>query len=149
MNDDQRSTVRAELVVLATMPSVEVTSTCSPKCHKSALDELLRDLQDDCGDSNTEDEFNRYFTERVAPRNSNPLDWWKQNEFRFPHLAKIAKSILVIPVTSTSSERLFSTVELTVTKLRSCLKPQNIDTLVFLNQNFDLLNYFCTLLQFK
>ena len=121
------------------MPGVQVTSTCSPKCHKSVLDELFGALENDCGDSNTEDEFNQYFTERVAPRNSSPLDWWKQNEFRFPHLAKIAKLILIIPATSTSSERLFSTVELTVTKLCSCLKPENIDTLPFLNRNFGLL----------
>ena len=61
------------------------------------------------------------------------------NEFRFTMLANVAKSILYIPATSTSSEQLFSTAGLTVAKLRNCLKPQNVDVLVFLNKNFDYL----------
>ena len=47
-------------------------------------------------------------------------------------LAKVARLILCIPAT-------FSTAGLTVTKLRSCLKPENVDALVFLNKNFEYL----------
>ena len=52
---------------------------------------------------------------------------------------KLHRSILCVPATSTASERLFSTAGLTVTKLRSCLKPENVDALLFLNKNFEYL----------
>ena len=139
LNNDQKSLVQAELLRLAAGMS-DIGTSPSPKRHKSALDELLGDIDDESENSNASDELSRYFTEKVAPRNSNPLDWWKQNEFRFKRLAKLAKEILGIPATSTASERLFSTAGLTVTKLRNSLKPDNVDALVFLNKNFDFLD---------
>jgi len=115
---------------------VKVTVLCppSPKCQKTALDILLGE-QDERENTSIEDEL-RYFTQKVAHRNPNQLEWWKQNNFRFPVLAKVARLILCIPATSTSSERLLSTAGLTVTKLRSC---ENVDALVFLNKNFEYL----------
>jgi len=62
----------------------------------------------------------------------------EMNEFTFKTLAKVARSILCVPATSTASERLFSIAGLTVTNLRSCLKPENVDAFVFLNKNFKL-----------
>ena len=129
---------------MATRVGVKITSSPPKRHKKSALDELLGDRGgEDEGESGIEDECKKYmyFTERLLPRNSDPLEWWKLNKFRFPHLAAVAKSVhvLAIPATSTSSERLFSTAGLTVTKLRNCLKPDNVNALVFLNKNFDLL----------
>ena len=49
--------------------------------------------------------------------------------------AQVARGILGIPATSTPAERIFSTAGLMVTKLRSCLKPSNVDAVVFLNKN--------------
>ena len=40
-------------------------------------------------------------------RDTKPLTWWKNNEKRFPKQAKVAKSLLNIPATSTPSERIF------------------------------------------
>ena len=140
MNDNQRASVEAEVVGMATRVGVKITSSPPKRHKKSALDELLGDTEgEDEGESGIEDECKRYFTERLLPRNSDPLEWWKLNEFRFPNLAVVAKSVLAIPATSTSSVRLFSTAGLTVTKLRNCLKPDNVNALVFLNKNFDLL----------
>ena len=47
----------------------------------------------------------------------------------FKTLAKVTRSVLCVPATSTASERLFSTAGLTVTNLRS-LKPDNVDAFV-------------------
>ena len=141
LTEDQKLAVRAELLSLMTAADGESNSTVSPpspKRQKTAFDILLGE-QDEGENTSIEDELHRYFTEKVAPRNSNPLEWWKQNSFRFPVLTKVARLILCIPATSTSSERLFSTAGLTVTKLRSCLKPENVDALVFLNKNFEYL----------
>lgn len=80
------------------------------------------------------------FAEKAVPRDTHPLDWWKQNESQYPLLARVAASLLCIPATSTPSERLFSTAGLTITKLGSCLKPENVDALIFLNKNMQLFN---------
>lgn len=85
------------------------------------------------------EEVEQYFSERPISRRDHPLTWWKANEQRFHRLAKVAQEILAIPATSTPSERIFSVAGLTVTKLRSCLKPSNVDALVFLNKNLKLL----------
>lgn len=65
----------------------------------------------------------------------NPLAWWACNEERFPRLAKLSKSYLAIPATSTPSERVFSLAGNTVTRQRSSLHPSHVDALVFLNAN--------------
>ena len=132
-NDNQRASVEAEVVGMATRVGVKITSSPPKRHKKSALHELLGDTEDE-GESGIEDECKKYFTERLLPRNSDSSEWWKPNEFRFPHLAPVAKSVLAIPATSTSSERLFSTAGLTVTKLRNCLKPDNVNALIFFEQ---------------
>ena len=138
----QRADVEDRVISMATtVRSGVVSSPPSPKRTKSALDQLLGDADDDetVEESGIEDECKRYFSERLLPRNSDPIEWWKVNKFKFPHVAAVAKSVLAVPATSTSSERLFSTAGLTVTKLRNCLKPDNVNALVFLNKNFNFL----------
>ena len=54
---------------------------------------------------------------------------------KFPNLAQLAKAVIGIPATSTPSERLFSTAGNIVTKKRSCLNPENVDVILFLNKN--------------
>ena len=112
----------------------------APKRQKSAFDVLIGEEEETNGDStNNEEQISQYFAEKPASRDSYPLNWWKQNEFRYQCLAKLARSILCVPATSTASERLFSIAGLTVTKLRSCLKPENVDALLFLNKNSEYL----------
>jgi len=63
-----------------------------------------------------EDEVDLYVSETCVP---NPLSWWKTNTLRYPRLSKLVKPLFAIPATSTNSERLFSVVGLTFTRLRS------------------------------
>ena len=84
------------------------------------------------------DELELYMSERPVARKESPLSWWKENEPRFPNLAKVAHGILGNPATPTPSERIFSNAGLTVTKSRSCLKPSNVDASIFLNKNLEL-----------
>ncbi|XP_063762122.1 E3 SUMO-protein ligase ZBED1-like [Eleginops maclovinus] len=76
-----------------------------------------------------------YFGESCIPRDTSPLQWWKENAGRFPNLAVLAKSYLSVPATSTPSERLFSDAGNIVTKKRASLTPDHVDMLTFLHSN--------------
>ena len=93
--------------------------------------------QDEGRDStvNCQDELDLYFVEKPVARDVQPLKWWKENNACFPRLADVARVLLGIPATSAPAERIFSTAGLTVTKLRSCLKPESVEALIFLYDN--------------
>jgi len=110
-----------------------------PSVKKKALDILFGPEENDTSVS-LEDEVDLYFSETCVPRNSNPLAWWKTNTLRYPRLSKLVKPLFAIPATSTSSERLFSVAGLTVTRLRSSLSRDNVNALIFLHNNYSLLD---------
>ena len=85
--------------------------------------------------SNAIVEVRRYFEEPNIDRSKNPLEWWKENETRFPNLSKIAKKYLCVPGSSVPSERLFSKAGQLVSERRNRLKSENIDKMLFLNHN--------------
>ncbi|XP_036957922.1 E3 SUMO-protein ligase ZBED1-like [Acanthopagrus latus] len=68
----------------------------------------------------------------------NPLTWWQVHAEEFPLLAGLAKRYLCIPGTSVPSERVFSTAGDIVSAQRSCLTPQHVDQLLFLQKNFKI-----------
>lgn len=68
----------------------------------------------------------------------DPLSWWKAMSTRWPMLSKLAKYYMAIQASSVPSERVFSTAGAIVTSKRSCLDPENVNTLIFLKQNAQL-----------
>ncbi|XP_073488938.1 E3 SUMO-protein ligase ZBED1-like [Aquarana catesbeiana] len=80
-------------------------------------------------------EVQAYFAEKPLPKEGNPLNWWKGNQDKYPTLAKLAKSFLCIPGTSTPSERLFSAAGNIVCKKRASLSPEHVNMLTFLHSN--------------
>ncbi|KAI7964469.1 hypothetical protein MJO29_002567 [Puccinia striiformis f. sp. tritici] len=60
----------------------------------------------------------------------NVLDWWKVNEGRFPHLSQLAKTILMVPMTSVASESAFSTGGRILDDFRSQLNPETVEALI-------------------
>ena len=73
----------------------------------------------------------RYFADPPVLRSDDPLQWWCKNESRFLHVAKLARTYLTVPATSTPSERVFSAAENIVTKKRAALSPENVNALIF------------------
>lgn len=80
-------------------------------------------------------ELQSYLQSGNLDSEEDPLDWWREHQRLFPRLSKLAKKYLCIPATSSPSERVFSTGGNVVTCLRSSLKPENVDRLVFLSKN--------------
>ncbi|KAL5726719.1 hypothetical protein ACHQM5_009733 [Ranunculus cassubicifolius] len=61
------------------------------------------------------------------------LDYWKSNQFRYPELARMARDILSIPVSTVASEAAFSVGGRVVDQFRSALLPENVEALVCTN----------------
>nr|XP_014349286.1 PREDICTED: zinc finger BED domain-containing protein 1-like [Latimeria chalumnae] len=80
-------------------------------------------------------ELENYILEPCIPPDQDPLEWWRVNENRYRKLARLAKAYLCIPATSVPAERVFSAAGLIVNRLRSCLSPEHVDMLIFLNKN--------------
>ena len=108
-----------------------------PPAEPMSVDPLFGP-EDKC-DTSIPTEVKRYFADPAVSRNEDPLLWWRKNESRFPHIARLARLFLAVPATSTPSERVFSAAGNIVTKKRSALSPENVDALIFLNKNWSLL----------
>ena len=101
---------------------------------KSALEILLGDISSKSSVHTPEGELES-FVKEAQGSDTNPLVWWKANQGRYPHLVKLAKQLLCIPATSVPSERVFSVSGTITSAKRNCIKPENVDMLVFLNKN--------------
>ena len=73
---------------------------------------------------------------------SNPLDWWRDNQYQFNLLALLARRILCIPSTSAPSERVFSTAGHNITKLRASLVSSNAADLIFLHDSWPVVEVY-------
>ena len=63
------------------------------------------------------------------------LDWWREEEKKFPALSCLARKYLCICGTSVPSERLFSDGGNIVNTLRNWLTPEHVNMLMFLSKN--------------
>ncbi|KAA1063715.1 hypothetical protein PGTUg99_050177 [Puccinia graminis f. sp. tritici] len=78
-------------------------------------------------------ELDLYLQEPTVDIDSPSFDlliWWKVNSLQFPTLARMAKIILMIPMTSIASESAFSTGGRVLSDSRSRLKPETLEALV-------------------
>ncbi|GFN98185.1 Zinc finger bed domaincontaining protein 1like [haplochromis burtoni] [Plakobranchus ocellatus] len=80
-------------------------------------------------------EMRRYNEESPLKRDADPLAWWREIEALLPKLQVLAKNYLCIPATSVPSERLFSKAGELICDRRSCIKPDNVNMILFLNKN--------------
>jgi hypothetical protein len=69
--------------------------------------------------------------------NANPLEFWKVHP-EYPDLSLLSQTYFCVQATSVASERVFSTSGDIVSATRSCLKPDLVDSLVFLKKNMTM-----------
>ena len=147
LSDDGKESVkqkivkRMENIMMTEEPdddddAMDDSEPASKRQKTAALDKLLGPETKSNVLTNRE-ELDAFMSEAPATRNSSPCNWWSTNVSRFPVLSKVAKTILNISSTSTPSERVFSVAGQTVTQRSSCLKPSNVDALIFLNKNYN------------
>ena len=74
--------------------------------------------------------------EKQIPLKSDPLsDYWAIKKYRFDIISPLVRKYLSAPPASTSVERLFSVAGNTVNTKRLSLKPENLESNIFLNYN--------------
>ncbi|KAJ6105315.1 hypothetical protein N7523_010125 [Penicillium sp. IBT 18751x] len=81
----------------------------------------------------TNDEMTQYLDGNVT--RAEPLSFWKENQFRFPAIALLARDYLAIPATGAGVERLFNTARDICHYRRGSLKSRTIE---------ELMLYLCT-----
>ncbi|KAJ8263828.1 hypothetical protein GJAV_G00141760 [Gymnothorax javanicus] len=89
-----------------------------------------------------EKELSSYLQSASVESDTDPLKWWKDHDVVFPALSHLAKKYLLVPATSSPSERVFSCSGNIVTCHRASLKPDAVDRLVFLTQRRTRLSVF-------
>lgn len=77
-------------------------------------------------------ELDKYLKEDREPLDPSfdILKWWKINQVRYPAVAKMARDILAIPVSTVASESAFSTGGRVLDSYRTSLTPRMVEALV-------------------
>jgi len=63
------------------------------------------------------------------------VQWWEANAHRYRNTARLAKQYLSVSASSAVSEQRFSAARRLISKLRSRLDPDRVDTIIFLYKN--------------
>jgi hypothetical protein len=78
-------------------------------------------------------EVQRYLEDDLIPRNSDPLQWWRNNKFKYPKLSLVAQERLCSLASSVPCERLFSKAGQVLNEPRTRLNEAKTKMLLFLN----------------
>ncbi|XP_042426180.1 zinc finger BED domain-containing protein RICESLEEPER 2-like [Zingiber officinale] len=73
-----------------------------------------------------------YLDEPRSKRTSsiNVLEFWRSQQFRYPELAKLARDVLAVPVSTVASESTFSLGGRILDQYRSSMSPQVVEALI-------------------
>jgi len=126
------------------VPATAAAIPTAPSMHVSLLDDMLgADSDSDTSDGVAgprlptitqiiDAELEGFKQEKVLAKLLDPFEWWRDHKALYPLLAMVARKWLAVPASSASSERVFSSAGLTLTKKRQRLLPGRIAKLVFL-----------------
>ena len=109
------------------------TSLGTTSSHFSAASQFHEYMKSKNAASLPKSDLKRYLddpVEDIPAKSFNLLQWWRMNELKYPIVAKLAKDILTIPITSVSSESAFSTGGRVISDYRSSLLPSTVQALV-------------------
>jgi len=83
---------------------------------------------------NGETELNAYMRVQQVAKDTDPLMWWKQHQQEFPRLARMTRQYLAVPASSSSPERLFSSVGLVKSDLRGSFLDNTLIDVIWTKQ---------------
>ncbi len=130
--------------------SVEIISritTCSSKqtskrtkpnggSKDDIMFEFAQEYQIESDDEEEDDEIDRYAKAKLVYNSEDSvLDWWKKWTINYPKLSMLARSLLGIPASSCSSERIFSATGRILEERRQNLSDDTVDDILLI-RNF-------------
>ena len=80
-------------------------------------------------------EVEEYLNQPPLEKISDPLQYWRTNGLKWPHLAKLASRYLAIPASSAPVERLFSIAGKVFRPERASLSDKRFEELMFIRCN--------------
>jgi hypothetical protein len=84
---------------------VQMAATAARPSKELSEFEAYNALEDDAFEG---DDLQRYLSEAPAPKDTNPVTWWRLNQHRYPVLRHMAFDLLAAPASSSADERQFS-----------------------------------------
>jgi hypothetical protein len=97
------------------------------------MQEFAGDVHDDS------DEIDRYINTKLPfTKDDTLLGWWNNHSLIFPQLALLAKSLLGVPASSATSERVFSASGRILEKRRQSLNPDVVDDILIIRNFRDM-----------
>nr|XP_047128473.1 uncharacterized protein LOC124809054 [Hydra vulgaris] len=113
-----------------------------PTAKKLLLQEIKAALSnyDQNGHQSLAREVNNYINcLPTEEEEKDPIEFWKNNHKKFPHLACLASEYLCIQSSSVEVECMFSTAGLIANSRRSLLDRINMNMIIFIHDNIGLL----------
>jgi hypothetical protein len=80
------------------------------------------------------------FDDFVENQNLDILEYWELKRIMFPNLYKVVNTILSVPVTQVSVERLFSALKLILNDQRTSMLDEKLDNVLLIKLNFDIID---------
>ena len=80
-------------------------------------------------------EAERYLELPAEPMTTDVLEWWANNEIKFPALSVMARQYLGVPATSASAERLFSIAGRNFDDMRQKMGAEMLEMLMWARVN--------------
>ncbi len=99
------------------------------------MEEFAGCASDDSDDDDV-DEVHRYINAKISfSKDDALLEWCSKHSLIFPQLSLLAKSLLGVPASSATSERVFSSSGRVLEKRRQSLSPDIVDDILMI-RNF-------------
>ncbi|CAF1494105.1 unnamed protein product [Adineta ricciae] len=99
--------------------------------------EFAGDIEEDSDDES--DELERYLKTKISFTNNDTLlKWWNKHSLIFPQLAILAKTLLGVPASSATSERVFSSSGRILEKRRQSLNSDVVDDMLMIRNFRDM-----------
>ena len=134
-------TIKSEEIKNQLENEQEIEISQNSKRIKLDLWGFVQEQQDEQILSDAEVELDRYLREpviksKILTEQIDIYDWWQLNKHRYPHLYKLTLKYLSIPATSVPSERVFSKAGEIKSDLRSRIKADNLNSIIFFGTQF-------------
>ena len=115
--------------------SFETVSNHPQKPSLTFFDNLIQDKVQPTTSSTIESAINEYLATACLKQEEDPLLFWKNNEDKYPTLAKLARTYLCIPASSAPVKRIFSIAGKIFRPERCRLKDDTFQQLMFVRCN--------------